>query len=224
MKTLQRVDIGIICALKLEVKGLQEACSLKRERVTPWTFYRGNYQGLTIGLVICGIGKVRAAAATQWLTDHVRSQIIINWGCAGGTDSQIKVGKIIAAEWAVEYDCRTESPRRIRSDKGLLNTACKIYGIRPGIIATADQDGDTKERRQHLWKKHRACACDWESAAVLRVAKANRIPALSLRVISDVEHCQLGPEFKAQAEAIMTNATPALLDYISRLKQLNDKR
>ncbi len=223
MKSQQKVDIGIICALKLEAITLQATCNLKQKQKTPWAFHRGSYQDLTIGLVICGIGKVQAAAATQWLIDNVKPKIIINWGCAGGTDSQTKVGKIIAAEWAVEYDYQAKSPRRIRTDKGLLDVACKIYGIQPGIIATADQNGDTKERRQYLWQEYRACACDWESAAILKVAKANRIPALSLRVISDVGECRLGPEFNAQVEKIITDATPTLLDYISSLKQHIDR-
>jgi adenosylhomocysteine nucleosidase len=165
-------------------------------------------------LVISGIGKVSAAAATQWLIDRTRPQVVINWGCAGGIDPQVQLGEIIASKWAVEYDYHSRSPRRISADKGLLNTACLIEGIREGILVTADQNGDSIEKRRCLWQTYRAAACDWESAAVLKVAAANHIPALALRVISDVEHWRSDAEFIAQANAIIVKATPVLLKYI----------
>ncbi len=211
------VDIGIICALKLETRGLQAACYFKPERLHPWPFLKGRYQDLRIGMIICGIGKVLASAATQWLIDYTKPKIMINWGCAGGVDPQIKPGAIVASKSAVEYDYGSHSTRRISADNRLFKLACAISGIKPGILATADQNLDSLKKRRRLWREYQALACDWESAAILRVAATNRIPALALRVISDMGDCRPGADFSSRANPIMAEATPVLLEYMRSL-------
>ncbi len=223
MEPLMQINIGIICALKLEMQGLQAACNLKRESATPWPFYRGNYKGMTIGLLTSGIGKVLASAATQWLIDYAKPKIVINWGCAGGINPQginphIQLGDIVASQGAVEYDYGSRSPRRISADKKLLELARAISGVKPGILATADQNCDSVGERKLIWQKHQALACDWESAAVLRVAAVNQVPALALRVVSDMGDCHPGPEFSTQANAVMLKAVPVLLEYITTVR------
>jgi nucleoside phosphorylase len=212
------MDIGVVCALKMEAQALKLACNLTRGSFTPWSFYKGAYQGIDIGLIVCGIGKVLASAASQWMIDHGQPRIILNWGCAGGTNPQNQVGEIIAAEYAIEYDYHSHSPRRISSAKSLFDIALSISGICSGIIATADQNGNSPEKRKSLWLNCGASACDWESAAVLRVASANKVSALALRVITDTTPFSPGAEFAAQASTIINKATPTLLNYISLLK------
>jgi adenosylhomocysteine nucleosidase len=214
------VDVGIVCALKLEAQALKAAYKLKPVLFNPWPFYKGSCQELSLGLILSGIGKVMAAAATQWLIDYQKPKIVLNWGCAGGINPQVEIGEIVAAQAAVEYDYQSRSPRRIAADKELFDVACSIDSINPGIFASADQNVDSLEKKQRLRHTYRASAGDWESAAVLRIAAANKIPALALRVISDLGDCSPGAEFNARTNALIVKAIPVLTTYIENCQPI----
>jgi len=99
----------------------------------------------------------------------------------------------------------------------LLEQALSIAGVREGIIVSADKNVDTPGQRQHLWQSYQALCCDWESAAVLQVARRNCIPALALRVISDVGKQPLLKEFKANLPRAAVKGSQVLLELIEKL-------
>ena len=53
--------------------------------------------------IVCGIGKVNAAAAAQQAIDMGADEVL-NCGLCGGLDPQMKVGDVYEVESAVEYD------------------------------------------------------------------------------------------------------------------------
>ncbi len=220
-RLVQPINIVIICALKLEAQGLKTKAKLTRVTGTPFHFFKGAYQGISLALVICGIGKIRSAAAVQWAIDYAKPDIIINWGSAGGVAPDIKQGDIIASSCVIEHDFYASSSPKIPANRILLDLACLDKQIQAGILASADQNINTKEQRQHIWREYKASACDWESAAVLSAAAINRIPALSLRVITDIEERLSKKEFITMANRIIARNTHVLLNFINKLKDLN---
>ena len=64
----------------------------------------GKIDGREVGVVICGVGKVNAAAGTQYAIDCLNADKIINVGVAGGLNGGTEVGKIYCISEAVQYD------------------------------------------------------------------------------------------------------------------------
>jgi len=64
---------------------------------------RGELNGEAVLLVVSGIGKSNAAAATQ-MAIGLGADVVINVGVAGGLDAAIDVGDIYEIDSAVQYD------------------------------------------------------------------------------------------------------------------------
>ena len=64
---------------------------------------RGELNGEAVLLVVSGIGKSNAAAATQ-MAIGLGADVVINVGVAGGLDEAIDVGDIYEIDSAVQYD------------------------------------------------------------------------------------------------------------------------
>src|SRR5690606_7987617 len=64
---------------------------------------RGHIEGVEVFVARCGIGKVNAAALTQYLlTLGVRS--VVFTGVAGALDPALRVGDLVIGEEAVQHD------------------------------------------------------------------------------------------------------------------------
>ena len=64
---------------------------------------RGELNGEAVLLVVSGIGKSNAAAATQ-MAIGLGADVVVNVGVAGGLDAAIDVGDIYEIDSAVQYD------------------------------------------------------------------------------------------------------------------------
>ncbi len=56
------------------------------------------------GLIVSGIGKVLAAAATQRAISALGADEIVNCGLCGAFDDESEIGDVYGVECAVEYD------------------------------------------------------------------------------------------------------------------------
>ena len=155
----------------------------------------------------CGIGKVNAAVGTMRLIAQHHPDAIISTGLAGGIDPLMHVMDILAATQCVyhDVDCGGISstgdaitlgqvqglPARYDADFHLLETAKRVplaqgERLMTGLICTGDQFITDRERQNNI-KRHfvDGLACDMESAAIAQTCYLERVPFMSLRVISD---------------------------------------
>ena len=196
------MKIGVIIAMDIEYRQMRDAIG----GVT------GRLGENEIVLWQCGIGKVNAAVGTMRLVQHHHPDAIISTGLAGGIDPKLHVMDIFAAAQCVyhDVDCGGISgsdivcplgqvqglPARYDADPRLLDhahaTAMRPLAdgqqpvLRAGLICTGDQF-ITDRRRQETIKNNfpDGMACDMESAAIAQTCYLERLPFLSLRVISD---------------------------------------
>ena len=165
-----------------------------------------------ISLVLCGMGKVHAAAAAQAAIAQLAPDALLSCGTAGGLDPQLAVGDVVIGATAIQHDYgfvtpdafipfglyiapaqgRREYVRAFPADPTLLAAASACAeqpsaspNIVTGAILTGDQVIFSAAKRRALREEFAASAVDMESAAIAQVCAMHRLPFLSVRAISD---------------------------------------
>ena len=146
-----------------------------------------------------GIGKVNAAIQTVEMIRQYKPDVIISSGCAGGNGDDIYVQDVVVSTELAYHDvyCGTAIghsvygqvqglPARFEADPYLLEKA-RQTGAKPGLIVTGDWFVDSKEKmREIIGHFPEAKAVDMESAAIAQTCYINKVPFISVRVISDI--------------------------------------
>ena len=145
--------------------------------------------------MLCGIGKVNAAAATMHLVD-IGCNVILNYGLSGGI-SGIARGEITAPDKFLEHDfdlsgigyalCEKPLQQYIyNADENLLKIAQKIISdLKSGTAVSGDHFICDQITRDSLKDNFDAMSCDMETAAIAYVCSFSNIPFLALRRVSD---------------------------------------
>jgi adenosylhomocysteine nucleosidase len=140
-------------------------------------------------LIVSGIGKVNAAAATQKAIDSGAEEII-NCGVAGGLDSSMNVGDIFEISKAVEFDFDLTiingTKLGTHNERQSPYFDCTTTGQFPQrILATGDRfTNDEKDVLDPI--SLGATVKDMEGAAIAHVCERSAIPCRMLKSISDV--------------------------------------
>lgn len=211
------MTIGIIAAMDKEIKKYKEIFKLEKTNET-LNIYEGIYDNKKIILCLSGIGKVNAAATTQYLIDKYNPNIIINSGCAGSLLENVKVLDTIIASYVTYHDF---SPVRIMKecvpDNGLVKPDTNIiekielilkennikYHI--GGIASGDCFVTSSSMRDDIYSRTNCLAVDMESASIGHISKKNNIPFIIIRSISDfADGIEEKEEQAANISAIIT--------------------
>ncbi len=194
------MKIGVIIAMDIEYRQMRDALGGDS----------GRLGANDIVLWQCGVGKVNAAVGTMRLVHEHHPDAILSTGLAGGIDPQVRIMDVLAATQAVYHDvdcglitadgtCQYGQvqglPARYDADPRLLDHAFATANAESntlksrlitGLICTGDQFITDRER-QNAIKQHfiDGLACDMESAAIAQTCYLQKVPFLSLRVISD---------------------------------------
>ncbi len=173
--------------------------------------------------MLCGIGKVNAAAVTAHLVD-IGCDYILNYGLSGGI-SGISRNELCLCNRFLEHDfdltgigyklCEKPSQRYIyEADKRLIDIALKIIGnAKQGTAVTGDRFICDSDTRDLLKNEFNAMSCDMETAAIAYVCDFAKVPFLSLRRISDDAGADAGDSYRE-----MNSSDETLLsDYIVEL-------
>jgi adenosylhomocysteine nucleosidase len=197
----RRMVVGVVAALKEEIKPLVKAMS--EPQISKWgkrSLYRGGLGKCEVVAMTCGIGKVRAAAVSQYLIDHFPLDAIVCCGVAGAVNPRLAVGDIVVCRRALQHDFTLAEPqplkklrkRWLKADPKLLELAVEagkelgLEGrVHAGTVLTGDQAIVSQEKRQFLWETFGGDCVDMESAAVAQVCQLNDTPFLIVRGISD---------------------------------------
>lgn len=198
--------IGIICALKIEVEGIQKLMSSPgKVTYARMDFIKGIISGRDVVAVECGIGKVNAAICAQAMIDLFRPDVIINSGISGALNDKISIGDVVIARDVVQHDMdgtamgdppgeiwfNDEKKISIETDKKVSNCLFKACSTLKktktifGRIATGDTFVEAKEKRLEIGEKFGADSCEMEGGAVGQVCYRNGVPFGILRCISD---------------------------------------
>ena len=195
------MQVGIIAALKEEIEPLVE--SMQDVETSKWgrrSLHQGRIGDCHVVAVAGGVGKVKAAACTQYLIDRFSLDALICTGVAGAVNPRLKTGDIVISEKTLQHDFNPGDPellkkfrkRWVQADAGLVKLAreaAREAGLadrcHAGKVLTGDQAIVSRERRQWLWKTFRGDCVDMESAAVAQVCRLNAVPWVVVRAISD---------------------------------------
>lgn len=197
--------IGIICALKIEVEGLEALMeNAESTEKAGLEFIKGKIFDKDVVLLECGVGKVNAAVGTQIMIDLFKPDVIINSGIAGSLTKELTVGDIVISSDCVEHDINCtalEEPRGqiwFKDEKRIdipadpetgkkLAECCRNLGahVLIGRIATGDLFVVYRRQREFLALEFDAICCEMEGGAVGHVCYMNKVPFAILRSISD---------------------------------------
>ena len=186
------MKIGIVVAMDKELQQLRQV-----------------FEGSSVIVEKCGIGKVNAALGVQRMIIEHHPDCIVSSGCAGGNGDDVQVKDVVVSTQLAYHDvyCGTAIdnstqygqvqglPARFPADAQLLSKAQALssqmpsLGVRlhPGLIVTGDWFVDSKEKMRSIIEKFPdARAVDMESAAIAHTCYLHNMPFISFRVVSDV--------------------------------------
>ena len=140
-------------------------------------------------LIVCGIGKVNAAAAAQRAIDAGADEIL-NAGFCGGFEPTMKVGDCFEVDGAVQYDF--DLAELNHTDVGVLNERAdaviptSVTGRFPARrLATGDRF--SSDERDHALILRLECALrDMEGAAIAQVCEKARVRCRALKCVTNV--------------------------------------
>lgn len=219
-----KAKIGIIAAMEEELKPFLRL--KKRE----------------ISLIPCGVGKVNAAAKTQYLVDKFSPDMILMTGVAGAADLSLKIGDIIIADELVQWDvdvsvfgCRKGQILFtdwcfFKTSKKLINLLRKAFvetsfrrfkRHKPlmiiGRIATGDTFVADKYMKKKIFKEFNCRAVDMESGAVAQVCALNKVPFVVVKSISDKADGSAKIDFENFLKIASENSFKLLKNFLVQL-------
>ena len=201
---METARIAIIGAMEEETREIEQFLTHveKRKGKAGLTFMEGEYGGLSIVAVRCGIGKVNAALCTQILLDQYDPELVINVGVAGGIAPGLHVGDVVVSSEAQQHDVDTSAfgdPKGViphmetsvfQADPELIQLAQKA-GRRLGLpviagkVVSGDQFIADEGLKKALFQEFGASCTEMEGAAIAHVCAVNQAPFLLIRSISD---------------------------------------
>lgn len=171
------------------------------------TFLAGTLDGAPVVSVLCGIGKVSAAAAAAVGIERYRPTALVVSGISGSLSDGVPHGALVVATAAIQHDFDARpllgAPGQLPGRPGpeiqaeavvsdaLRLAAARLFdpGLTPvlsGTVCSGDQIVASGERREAIAARFPSALCvDMETAAVAQVCEAASLPWAALRMISD---------------------------------------
>lgn len=186
--------IGIVVAMDKEAKNFVDKMEDLREEICIGKkVYKGKFNNKDCVLMISGIGKVNSALTTQYIIDNYKIDYLLNFGTTGAIDSNFNVGDIYICKKAIQFDF--DLSEIDNCEKGYMEEydtkffECKNDMLEKenaiGVLATGDIFSNNMETIKYL----QGIGCnlkDMEGGAIFQVCKANNMPLLMIKAVSDV--------------------------------------
>ncbi len=151
---------------------------------------RGKLCGEDTFLVVSGIGKSNAAAATQFAI-QTGADAIINVGVAGGLESSMEVADIYEVDSAVQYDFDLAAVNGTMV--GTLDERSTPYiplsptgKLVAKSIGTGDRFNDREDDNELLLNVLACSLRDMECAAVAHVCERAKVRCVAFKCVTDV--------------------------------------
>jgi adenosylhomocysteine nucleosidase len=178
-RDLAEADIGIVCALPMELSGFLQRCEKVRTYTGGDFTYRGGlYDGIRIVVVEAGTGRARARRATHALIDAHHPRWVLSCGFAGGLQTDLKRGDIVVGNRLLA----TDAPEVLVDFQMAPDPA---HGLHVGPLLTVDEIVRSAAEKQELGKQYDALAVDMETHAVASLCKERQQRFFAVRVLTD---------------------------------------
>jgi adenosylhomocysteine nucleosidase len=171
-------------------------------------------------LIVCGIGKVNAAAAAQRAVSEYGADLIVNAGLAGGFGADMEAGAVYEVTAAVEYDF--DLAKLNGTAVGVLDEYDTPYleveatGAFPGaILATGDHFNDSENDYSLIRDELKASLRDMEGAAIAHVCMKNGIKCRMVKCVTNVAgKGAMTGQYEANRETALARLAEAMKEYI----------
>jgi adenosylhomocysteine nucleosidase len=175
-------DIGIVCALKLEITPFLERCDRVRKYTGGDFTFRGGFTGrdydIRIVTVEAGAGLERARRATQALLDAHTPRWVISAGFSGALQPHLMVGDLVIGNSIVGL-----GGEELTIDLRMAPDVQRGWHV--GRLLSVGQIVRTVAEKQQLAEQTAAWAVDMETLAVAQTCAERRTRFLAVRAISD---------------------------------------
>lgn len=227
--------IGIICAMQVEADGIIALCeNMESTEIAGMKFTKGTMFGKDIVTVVCGVGKVNAAACCFAMIEKFKPDAIINSGVAGAVSPIVSIGDIVVATKSVEHDMNTTALGDKQGEVSFLNgtktyfecdrtisrkltEACKKLPdtkVENGIVASGDIFVSDRKKRMRINDRFGALACEMEGAAIGHVCYCCGVPYSILRAISDDLDENKGMDFVKFTQLVSEKTVAAISEFV----------
>lgn len=184
--------IGAVIAMDSEAEALLGQMEVEDIRtIYGKTVHIGKAFGKDVLLVVCGVGKVNAAAGAC-AAIHFGADIILNFGVAGGLHNGTELTEVYLIDKAVQYDFDITQPEgcEIGTLGGETENFLPLYVPKTldyprRALGTGDRFNDSPLDHDLLIRLG-ADIRDMEGAAIVQVCKYSGVPVVSVKAISDV--------------------------------------
>ena len=190
------------------------------------TVYQGLLNGEQTAVVICGLGKVNAAAGTQYAIDHFTPERIVNLGVAGGLDASMSVGQVYSISKCFQCDFdlsdinHTPKGTPDEYDSPFFELSnfpiSQLSNLPSAIVSTGDSFANGDPDRDFVYGEMGAWLRDMELAAIAHVCKRAGVRCCALKSVSDV-HFPDRPPPTEQYAVNLKKAVDALADVVGGL-------
>lgn len=229
------MQVGVVAALREEIDPLVER--MVDVETSKWgrrTIYQGGIGNCQVVAIAGGVGKVKAAACTQYLIDRYCVEALICVGVAGAVNPRLETGDIVVSEKTQQHDFDPGDRKLLKKFRGrwleadaelvkLAGKAAEESGLADrchlGRVLTGDQAIVSHEKREWLWATWRGDCVDMESAAVAEVCQMNGVPWVIVRAVSDSAGEDGIAEFRrnlAQAANVAASVTTMMVERVRR--------
>ena len=205
------MTIGLIAALPAEIR------SLTPLPITLNTPFRINNH---LTAIVCGIGAKNATKAAQYLL-YQDVQGLISWGMAGALSAQLKSGDLVLPDII-----QSTNGKRYLADNTWLNQLQSALNrvsikVHRGLLVETNSVLDSGMEKSAMKDRIAgAIAADMETAAIMKIARENGIPAIAIRSIVDQIDDQLPVEILRHTDQFGTPRILNILREIIRKPQL----
>ncbi len=184
--------ICFVIALKGEAEPvIKNMDGVKSYNYCGMTVFRGKLSGKKTAVVVCGVGKVNAAAGTRYAVDTLKAKAVINIGNAGGLNGSLTVGGLYEVKDAVQYDFDLAEING--TEVGRLNEFNETFlplsalGLYPEKrLGTGDRFNDDKKDYAFLTETLKADLRDMEGCAIVQVCLNSGVKVYSVKAVSDL--------------------------------------
>lgn len=161
-------------AMSIEAKPFVQGFNMSQVETAPFLVYRHK----NIGLIISGIGRVRAAAAAAYFINRYSPEMLINMGTAGSNIKELHEGLLFSISSVFDADPVLYKGPEYHEYK--LET---FPGIASARLLTSDRPSITIEERAIAAKK--AELSDMEGSSFAQVCKLFNKKGYVFKIVSD---------------------------------------
>jgi len=222
--------LGIICAMHAELEGLRTALDLEvLNNTAPWPIYKA--KGRDILAMVCGGGKVNAAAGLTYFLAQHPLQAVIGVGVAGAIAPDLRLGDVLISSGAIQHDIDVSAfgyevgmvpglrKKTFGADRELVARALAAGGIlenitaREGLILSGDKfvAGNEANKLKELFQGD---CVDMETAAWAQVCMLFKVPWVALRSVSDKADGHAPQIFKEFLNLAVGNMSAVILEML----------